>query len=249
MKRLSESDERILLPALVKTFLDKALCLREATPKGTMLVFPSYFRRDKPEVPEYPNVFVTYSFAGALDEIYATLVVKLSYSGGFEKDQLWKDAADFKTHDGKRVGLAMKKEGKGNAELVVYFDSGLPINTQVDFIKYVHEHLLARAQDVLRVRTYVCPHCDTPVENRKAIKVRIDKGLKDIICSVCENRVELVDLIEEKFASDEFRQRVRELEERARINIDNESRELILVGHSYVIAGEARADLSPVHQF
>ena len=47
------------------------------------------------------------------------------------------------------------------------------------------------------------------------------------------------DLIEQKFASEEFRQRVLEMKEHARVSIDNESRELILVGHAFAIAGEA----------
>jgi len=119
MERLSEADEKILLRAMVQTFLDRSLCIREQTPGGTMLVFPSYFRRDKPDLPEHPNVFVTYGFAGPLDEIYSTLVVRLSYSDGFKRDELWKDAADFKTHGGKRVGLAMKKKTEGAAEIVV----------------------------------------------------------------------------------------------------------------------------------
>jgi len=238
-ERLSEVDEKILLRAMEQTFLDRALCLREATPAGTMLVFPSYFRRDKPEVPGYPNVFVTYSFAGPLDEIYATLVVKLNYSEGFKTDQLWKDAADFRTLGGKRVGLAMRRKLEGAAELIIYFQTGVPDDTKVTFIKYVHEHLIARAQDVMRVRTYVCPHCDTPVESRAAIQLRLNKGLKDIVCSMCEKRVQLIDLIEEKFASDEFTRRVREMDERARINLDNESRELILIGHAFAVSGEA----------
>jgi RNase P subunit RPR2 len=239
MARLTEADEKILLRAMAQTFLDRALCLRELTPQGMMQVFPSYFRRDKPEIKEYPTVFVTYGFAGPLDEIYTTLVVKLSYSDVFKKDQLWKDAADFKTPAGKRVGLAMHKKPEGVAELVVYFEAGVPDDTKVMFIKYVHEHLLMRAQDVTRVRAYTCPHCDTPLENRKAIEIRLKKGLKDIVCSACEERVVLIDLIEEKFASDEFARRVREMDEKARINLDNESRELILVGHAYAIAGEA----------
>jgi hypothetical protein len=207
-----------------------------------MLVFPSYFRRDKPDLPEHPNVFVTYDFGGALDDIYTTLVVRLSYSDGFNRDQLWKDAADFKTHEGKRVGLAMKKKAEGAAEIVAYFEAGVPDDTKVTFIKYIHEHLLARArprEEVTRVRTYVCPYCDVPLENRKAIQIRLAKGLEDIICSVCEKRVPLLDLIEEKFSSDEFLRRVRELDERAGINLDNESKELILVGHAMAIAGEA----------
>jgi len=249
MERLAEADEKILLRAMVQTFLDRSLCLREETPRGTMLVFPSYFRRDKPDLPEHPNVFVTYGFAGPLDEIYTTLVVRLSYSDGFKSDQLWKDAADFKTPEGKRVGLAMTKKAEGAAEIVVYFEAGVPDDTKVTFIKYVHEHLLARAQPpegVTRVRTYVCPYCDEPLENRRAIQLRLAKGLKDILCPLCEKRLPLLDLIEEKFASDEFLRRVRELDERARINLDNESRELILVGHAIAIAAEAGQIFRPV---
>jgi len=115
MKRLAGQDEKLLLRAMVQTFLDRSLCLREQTPRGTMLVFPSYFRRDKPDQPHHPNVFVTYGFSGALDNIYTTLFVRLNYSGVFEGDQLWKDAADFKTPEKKRVGLAMKKLAEGAA--------------------------------------------------------------------------------------------------------------------------------------
>lgn len=238
MVRLVDAEEKILLRAMVQTFLGRALCLREYTTTGTMLIFPSYFRRDKPKLPEHPNVFVTYSFMGPLDEIYATLVVRLIYSG-FEKGELWKDAADFKTPSGKRLGLVMKKKTEGKAELLVYFDAGVPDDTKVTFIKYIHEHLLQKAQEVTRVREYICTHCNAPVENRNAIQVRIGKGLKDIICSICEKRVPLLDLIEEKFASNKFRRQVRELDEKAGINIDNQSRELILVGHAFAIAGEA----------
>ena len=49
----------------------------------------------------------------------------------------------------------------------------------------------------------------------------------------------LWDLIEERFASPEFIERVRLMEEQAKAVIDNESQELILVGHAYAIAGEA----------
>ena len=49
----------------------------------------------------------------------------------------------------------------------------------------------------------------------------------------------LLDLIEEKFGSDEFLRRVRELDEQAQINLDNESKELILVGQAYEMAGQA----------
>lgn len=249
MERLSEADEKILLRAIVQTFMDHSLCIRQETPQGSMLVFPSYFRRDKPDPPEHPNIFVTYGFSGPLEEIYSTLVVRLSYSDGFTCDQLWKDAADFRTLAGKRAGLAMTRKGEGKAEMVVYFETGVQIETQVTFIKYVHEHLLAHSQpreSVTRVRTYVCPHCDEPLESRMAVKKRLEKGKKDIICPLCEKRLPLLDLIEEKFASSEFLQKVREMDELAGINLDNESRELILVGHATAIAAEAGQIFRPV---
>jgi WD40 repeat protein len=239
MERLDEADEKILLRAMLQTFLDRSLCLREETSKGTQLVFPSYFKKDRPDIPEHPNVLVTYGFIGMPEEVYTTLVVRLYYTHEFDKEQLWKDAADFKSAAEKRVGLQMPKKKDDTAEIKVYFEAGIPVDTRVSFIKYIHEHLQKRTKEVTRVRSYICPYCDTPLENRRAIKIRLEKGFKDIICGVCEERVTLIDLIEEKFASDEFLQAVQEMDARAQINLDNESRELILVGHAYSIAGEA----------
>jgi hypothetical protein len=135
--------------------------------------------------------------------------------------------------------IAKARKGEGAAELEIYFEPGVPDDLQVTFIRYVHEHLKVKAQDVQRLRHYVCPHCQAAVENRRAIQTRLARGDKDIVCATCEKRVELWDLIEQKFASEEFQRRARELEELAKAAIDNESRELILVGHVYAIAGEA----------
>jgi len=51
--------------------------------------------------------------------------------------------------------------------------------------------------------------------------------------------VTLIDMIEEKFASDEFSRAVQEMDAQAQIKLDNESLELILVGHAFSTAGEA----------
>ena len=239
MARLNESEEPILLRAMVQTFLDRSLCARVDTGEGTQLVFPSYFRQDRPEIAEQPNVVVTYGFTGTLDEIYTTLVVRLHYTEPFEMDELWRYAADFKTPAQRRVGLLMSKHKGDTAEMQIYFGAGTDVDTQVAFIKYIHEHLKKHARDVTRVRSYVCPFCDTPMENRKAIKKRMDLGKTNILCGMCEKRVDLMDLIETKFASDDFLRRVQEMDAQAQINLDNESLELILVGHACYTVGEA----------
>jgi WD40 repeat protein len=246
MPRLAETDEKILLRAMLQTFMDRALCVREETPVGTHLVFPSYFKQDRPEIVEHPHIFVTYGFAGPLDEIYATLVARLHYTNDFEKAQLWRYAADFTSLSGKRVGLQMTKKADDRADILVYFEADVPVDTQAAFIKYIHEHLQKRAKDVTRVRSYVCPHCDTPLENRAAIQKRLELGKTDILCGMCEERVPLLDLIEEKFASNELARRVQQMDAEAQINLDNESRELILVGHAAATAAEAGQFFQPI---
>lgn len=105
----------------------------------------------------------------------------------------------------------------------------------------MHEHLKAKALDVVRQRHYVCinPKCGQLVEGVRAIKAAFSRGSRSVPCQFCGKKIPLVDLIEQKFASPESAKRVRELDDRAQTLIDNESRELILVGHAFSIAGEA----------
>jgi WD40 repeat protein/DNA-directed RNA polymerase subunit RPC12/RpoP len=239
LKRLPDVEELIVLRAMHQTFVDRGLCIRQHTSQGTLLLFPPYFRRQRPDLHSHPAPLVTYRFAGQLDEIYATLVVRLSHTSAFEKDQLWRYAADFLTADKRRAGFKMTKLGEGRGEITIYCDPVVPDDTKVTFIRYIHDHLMTKDASLERERHYTCLKCHAPVENALAVKRRMARGEHDIACSDCEARVPLVDLIEQRFASDEILGRSRQLEAVAATAIDNESRELILVGHAYAIAGEA----------
>ena len=48
MERLAPDEEPIVLRAMHQTLVDHGLCLREHTEKGTLLIFPSYFKRERP---------------------------------------------------------------------------------------------------------------------------------------------------------------------------------------------------------
>lgn len=128
-------------------------------------------------------------------------------------------------------------------EISVYFDPEVQDDTKVTFIKYIHEHLLEKAQDVVRLRAFVCPYCGHPVRDLQLAREILDaKGSEaEIRCQnfQCDKKFTLWDAIEKKFASKEFQERVQLLEEKAKTAIDNESRELILEGHARVITGEA----------
>ena len=239
MVRLPRSQEDIVLRAMHQTFVDRGLCLREATEAGTLLVFPSYFRRERPELRARPATFVTYRFSGSLDEIYATLIVRLHHTKAFDRDQLWRFAADFKTQEGHRLGVKLVKLGNASGELQVYADLAIRDDTRVVFDRYLHEHLIAKAEDVTRMRHYVCPHCGKPIENQNAIRNRLTRGETDVVCADCEGRVPLNDLLEQKFQSRTLQRQTRDLSATANQRIGSETEELILSDHSYAVALEA----------
>jgi small GTP-binding protein len=231
--RLAGDEERFVLLAMHQTLVERGLCLREKTDKGPLLIFPSYYRRERPELVGHPAVLVSYRFNGFLDDIYATLVVRLHHIGPFHQDQLWRYAADFKTITGRQLGVKLTRRAEGVGELDVYFDPTIPMEEKIIFSKYVHEHLLQSARDVIRLRYYVCPHCGTPVANREVAMKKLEEGKKDILCVNCDdpaNRVPLWDELEELFASADMKQRVRELRERSAFVLDNESKDRALVG-------------------
>jgi hypothetical protein len=218
-----------------------------------MLIFPSYYRRERPELTGHPAVLVTYRFAGFLDDVYATLVVRLHHTKPFQQDQLWRYAADFKTVTGKQLGVKLTRRAEGSGELEVYFDPGIAVEEKIIFSRYVHEHLLQKGQDVVRLRHYVCPHCGTPVGNREVAMQRLaawlegKKEVPTILCVQCEKRVPLWDELEQCFASEETRRRVRELQEQSALVLDNESKERALVGEvisTVALAGQICRELN-----
>lgn len=250
MERLEGDEERFVLLAMHQTLVERGLCLRQPTRQGNLLVFPSYYRKERPDIVQYPAVQVNYRFTGFLDEIYATLVVRLHHSDAFEQDELWRYAADFKTNAGKQLGIKLTRRAPGVGDLEVYFDPAVSVEEKIIFSKYVHEHLLQHARDVERLRHYVCPECGTPVGNREVAMKRLNDWLRGrppespggfrlrsdasnpptIICVGCEQRVPLWDEMEQCFASPEIQQRVRDMQEEANVELDNESKERALVG-------------------
>ncbi len=255
LPRLGPDEERFVLLAMHQTLVERGLCMRQHTAGGPLLVFPSYYRRERPELVGHPAVLVSYQFNGFLDDIYATLVVRLHHTEPFKQDQLWRYAADFKTVTGKQLGIKLTRRAEGAGELEVYFDPAIPVEEKIIFSRYVHEHLLQKGKDVVRLRHYVCPHCGTVVANREEAMRRLDGWLEQkaesqaragrgrvgaakaevptIICVRCEQRVPLWDEMEQHFASPEMRERVRELQEQSAIVLDSESKERVLVGEVF----------------
>jgi hypothetical protein len=247
MKRLpAEQDiEAVVLRAMLQTFVKNGLCLREESEKGVLLVFPTLFKHERPDPGDHPAPLVTYHFNGMIDEIYATLVVRLHHTKLFDKDRLWRYAADFKTSAGQQIGFTLHSREAGQAALTVYCPPDAPLEIKVAFESYINEHLTRKADQYERERHYVCPHCGEAPGTRAAARKRLERNLQDIVCGNCENRVTLWDLLEQKFNSEEAQRKARQMDAEAQSGIDNDSKELILSGEVFTTIGNANQIFRP----
>ena len=238
-ERLAKDEEQFVLLAMHQILVERGLCIRHQVDSNEMLlVFPSYYRRERQEVGRLPAVQISYTFNGFLDEIYATLVVKLHHTREFTHDKLWKDAADFKTQTGeKSLGLRLIRKPEGKGELQAFFSEDMPVADKIIFSKYIHEHLLQSGNNVRRFRHYVCLNeyrghlCGTTANRDVAMERLEDCGdSAELRCQRCDAKLELWDELEERFADDDIRQRVQDLRDAVKIRLDTESKERVLVG-------------------
>lgn len=192
-ERIRDVDqERLLLIATVEDLLRHEIALRESTESETLLIFPSQFTREKPDAPAPKGQSVIYRFEGPILNIYTTLAVRLSRSGVFTKEEMWKNAATFTTRAGGSYGLYLREMEEGLAELILFFDPATSETMRFQFEEYVHAHLQRRAlaNTIERRRIFVCPECGEPITDSQAQK-RQSRGFDWIRCNVCDTKVSL----------------------------------------------------------
>ncbi|MBD2303419.1 DUF4365 domain-containing protein [Nostoc sp. FACHB-190] len=242
LERVSEDEERIILQSVLELFITKELAVIDAE----KLVFPSQFNRELPEYPDVQGSTVIYQFEGALMNAYTTLVVRLYYSELFKMEPLWKNAAIFlpigRKDKAYRCGFTLEELDEGSGRLTVFFGQNVVDDIKNLFIQYIHEHLSRKAINgsLKRERIYRCTVCHNDVKDREAVKFRIQRGITTIPCQFCSENISLLDLIEETLSrNDEFLTKVRQLDEKIDENLDNASKETIMMGEVMTIVGKA----------
>ena len=220
MQRLPQEMERIVLREMEKQLEERFICLRQ----DGKLIFPSHCGRERPLAPDQPSVTHSYSIQGYLDDIYATLVVKLAQSVSFTIDTLWRDAADFNTlavGSPKRMGIQLLRESGGRGRITVFFGPGISTTDQLIFANYIHTHLHASCEQVTRQRNYVCPQCDEAKTSSPALlkKLERDGEQASAACDNCDHPIQLWDEQEQRFASAEVRTRVEQIQDRDAIKL------------------------------
>ena len=192
---------------------------------------------------------MSYTFTGELATVYTTLVVRLWYSKSFDNKELWQNAAEFATSKGHTAGFMMERTGEGEGTLSIFFDSQVPDELKVVFIEYVHQHLRRYGRDVRRDRRYICVDCAAPVIDLEAVRKRLEAGRDFIYCQTCDEKVALIDHVEQRLASDPVARKVLQMDQAAGRELGTQALEQILIGHMMAICGEANQIFRPVSMF
>jgi hypothetical protein len=95
----------------------------------------------------------------------------------------------------------------------------------------------------------MCVNCGTPVTDLTMVQKRLDAGKDFITCQNCDERVQLIDFIEQWLKSNSVAQKILDMQKIATRELDTQSLEQILIGHMMAICGEANQVFRPVSMF
>jgi GTPase SAR1 family protein len=183
-ERLPREQEKPVLECTVQLMLEHGICFQH---EG-LLIFPSLFA-PAPEGADgklLHSVSLYYDFAGAIDNIYASMVAWLVLAKEFGKVRLWSDRAEFEVKDGGLCGLRKVGRPGGFAHVDVYFEQETGERQRTEFISFVEDHL---ARNGVEIREHVAIKCSCNHEfSDDTLRQRIARGDKDVVCPVCETR-------------------------------------------------------------
>ena len=144
------------------------------------------------------------------------------------------------------MGFTLLRDGEGTSRLEVYFEPGVDGNSRVLFLRYVAMTTSRSTPGTscgcgaTNCGDKKCDGSGEPFPDQAKIDKALAPGGKGkVFCPDCGKPIILHDVIEEKFDSPQVKEQSREMNEKAQAVLDNESRELILVGHAYTIVAEA----------
>jgi small GTP-binding protein len=183
-QRLPWLQERAVLECVIQLLIEHDICMRH---EG-LLVFPSLFlapeARGDSGAPA--GIALHYDFTGAIDNIYASLVAKLSLSNQFGRYRLWENRAEWEISDQGVCGLRKVSYRSGVGHIDVYFSEQVDARRRDLFLVFVEDHLRHHGVEIAETIQIICV-CGNQFQD-EAVRARLAAGRMDIICPVCEVR-------------------------------------------------------------
>jgi hypothetical protein len=191
LNNISDNERKILLDAAAVLFLERNICFRETFNQQTFLVFPSLINEKHPaDETVQTEEGASYRVKGAIENIYASLVVLLGYTNTFIRTNQWQNQAQYELGEGEICGFQQGDSGEGAIELVLYYGKKTPEPVRLMFRGLFERFLSRRELDINRFQPVKCPKCDSLLA-RNVILDQITKKKNFSFCHECGEKVSL----------------------------------------------------------
>jgi GTPase SAR1 family protein len=187
--KLTEAERETLLDAATALFLKHNLCFRETFNEQTFLVFPSLINEKRPRV-ENVKTFddVSYRVSGAVENVYAAMVVLLGYTNTFTRKHQWQNQAQYELGKDEVCGFRQVAEHEGEIELVLYYGEPMPPEARPLFQGLFERFLKRRDVSIVRFPSVACTKCGKRQE-RSVVLNMIQEGGDTLFCNKCGTRL------------------------------------------------------------
>jgi small GTP-binding protein len=187
---LDKNEQEILLDAAVLRFLEHDVCFRETLGAETLLIFPGLIRQKRPLFDEFEAIEDTsYIVRGAVENVYAALVVLLGYTRTFTRINQWENQAQYEMGEGEICGFRQIEERAGEIELILYYAATTPTYVRTMFQGLFEKFLYQRDVDVTRYPPVFC--ADDHLQERATVIKWQRQGRDSLFCPECGQKVDL----------------------------------------------------------
>jgi GTPase SAR1 family protein len=184
---LSDPDRSAMLDAAVSLFLRRNLCFRENLNDRTCLVFPSLINEKPPPAIDTGSDDVSYRVSGAVETVYAALVVQLGYTNLFRGDAHWQNQAQYELEPGEVCGFRQIDGHHGEIELVLSYSASAGDDTRRLFQGAFERFLKRRAVEISRLPMVRCEQGHPQL--RDAVHKAIGNSQEFFFCSECGAKI------------------------------------------------------------
>lgn len=191
LEKLSEEERDILLDAAALLFIEHNVCFRETHLSGeSYLVFPELINLKKPLLDEEAlEDGASYTVSGAIENVYASLVVLLGYTQTFTRTNQWQNQARYVMNDGWVCGFRQEGEREGELDFVLYFGANVGRPERTLFQGLFESFLGRRNLSAFRFEPVVCSKGHAL--NRAVVRDELRAGNAFAFCSKCGERLTL----------------------------------------------------------
>jgi WD40 repeat protein len=186
MEKVTEAERAILLDSAAVLFLEHNVCFRETDLLGAAyLVFPELINLKRPIDDDGQPVEdgVAYTASGAVENVYASLVVLMGYTQTFTRTNQWRNHARYEVGRGQVCGFRLEAERAGELDFVLYFGTDTPAPVRMLFQSLFENFLARRNLTVRRFEPVACKN-GHPL-NRAVVREQLSLGAESTFCNRC----------------------------------------------------------------